>query len=109
MFGAISNSSVKFDENDAPFLVPQESENHAVLEVDKHKPVFYNALNFEHPDYYIFSSAPYKECKEKAYSVATGGFKEMLIMQKVLKINEMRGENGKDLTQCMMSGSFQTT
>ena len=34
VFGAISNSSVRFDENDAAFLIPQESVDHAVLEVD---------------------------------------------------------------------------
>ena len=34
VFGAISNSSVRFDENDAAFLILQESVDHAVLEVD---------------------------------------------------------------------------
>ena len=39
VFGAISNSSVRFDENDAALLV-----DHAVLEADRHGPVFYNAF-----------------------------------------------------------------
>ena len=43
VFGAISNLSVRFDENDAPFLIPQESVDHSVLEADRHEPVFYNA------------------------------------------------------------------
>ena len=34
VLGAIPNSSVSFDENDAAFLIPQESVDHAVLEVD---------------------------------------------------------------------------
>ena len=40
MFGAISNSSVRFDENDSTFLIPQESVDHAVLEADRHEPAF---------------------------------------------------------------------
>ena len=48
VFGAISNSSVRFT-----FLIPQESVDHAVLEADKHEPVFYNALSFEHLMIYL--------------------------------------------------------
>ena len=32
MFGAISNSIVRFDENDASFLILQESSDHATLQ-----------------------------------------------------------------------------
>ena len=45
MFGAISNSSVRFDENDSTFLIPQESVDHAVLEADRHEPAFYDVLS----------------------------------------------------------------
>ena len=48
VFGAISNSSVRFT-----FLIPQESVDHAVLEADKHEPVFCNALSFEHLMIYL--------------------------------------------------------
>ena len=54
----ISNSSMRFDENDAAFLILQESVDQALLEGDRHEPVFYNALSFEHTDYDISSSAP---------------------------------------------------
>ena len=36
------------------------------------------------------SSAPDKEYMEKVYNIATGGFKELPIIQKVLEIYEMR-------------------
>ena len=53
VFGATFNSSVRFDQNDATFLIPQESVDYAVLEADRHEPVFYDALSFEHPHYDI--------------------------------------------------------
>ena len=90
MFGAISNSSVRFEQNGATFLIPQESVAHVILEADRHEPVFYDALSFEHPHYDISSSAPDKEYTEKVYKIATGGFKELPITQKVLEIYEMR-------------------
>ena len=40
VFGAISNSSMRFDKNDATFFISQESVDHAVLEADRHEPVF---------------------------------------------------------------------
>ena len=49
--------------------------DHAVLEADRHEPVFYNALSFEHPDYDISSSAPEKEYMEKVYKIAKVGSK----------------------------------
>ena len=88
-FEAISNSSVKFNENDATFLIPQELVDHAVLEANRHEPVFYNALSFEHPHYDISSSTPDKKYLEKVYNIATGDFKELPITQKVLEIYEM--------------------
>ena len=55
-------------------LVPQMSIDHAVLEADKNnKPVFYNALAFDHPDYDISSRTPDKEYLNKVYRLATGG------------------------------------
>ena len=90
MFGAISSYSERFDQNDATFLIPQESVDHAILEADRHEPVFYDALSFEHPHYDMSSSAPDKEYIEKVYKIATGGFKELPITQKVLEIYEMR-------------------
>ena len=90
MFGAISSYSERFDQNDATFLIPQESVDHAILEADRHEPVFYDALSFEHPHYDISSSATDKEYMEKVYKIATGGFKELPITQKVLEIYEMR-------------------
>ena len=64
--------------------------DHAVLEADRHEPVFYNTLSFEHPDYDISSSAPEKEYMKKVYKIATVGFKELPITQKELEIYEMR-------------------
>ena len=90
MFGAISSYSERFDQNDATFLIPQESVDHAILEADRHEPVFYDALSFEHPHYDMSSSAPDKEYIEKVYKIATGGFKALPITQKVLEIYEMR-------------------
>ena len=90
MFGAISSYSERFDQNDATFLIPQESVDHAILEADRHENVFYDALSFEHPHYDLSSSAPDKEYIEKVYKIATGGFKELPITQKVLEIYEMR-------------------
>ena len=90
MFEAISNSSVRFEQNGATFLIPQESVAHVILEADRHEPVFYDALSFEHPHYDISSSAPDKEYTEKVYKIATGGFKELPITQKVLEIYDMR-------------------
>ena len=90
MFGAISNSSVRFDENDSTFLIPQESVDHAVLEADRHEPAFYDVLSFKHPNYDISSSAADKKYMEKVYNVATSGFKEFPVTRKVLKIYEMR-------------------
>ena len=69
VFGAKSIFSVRFDQNDATFLIPQESVDHAILEADRHEPVFYDALNFEHPHYDISSSAPDKEYMEKVYKI----------------------------------------
>ena len=89
MFGTISNSSVRFDHNDPSFLIPQEWVDHAILKVDRHEPIFYDALSFEHPHYDISSSATDKEYMEKVYKIATGGFKELPITQKVLEIYEM--------------------
>ena len=40
VFGAISNASMRFDENVAAFLILQESVDQALLEVDRHEPVF---------------------------------------------------------------------
>ena len=81
---------MRFDENDTAFLIPQESVDHAVLEADRHEPAFYNALSFEHPDFDISSSAPDKKYMEKVYNIATVGFNELPITQKVLEIYEMR-------------------
>ena len=90
VFGVISNSRVRFNENDATFLIPQESVDHAVLETDRHEPFFYNVLSFEHPHYEISSSALDKEYIEKVYNLATGGFKDLPITQRKLEIYEMR-------------------
>ena len=57
--------------------------DHAALEADRHEPVFYNALSFQHPRCHISSTAPYKEYIEKFYKIATGVFKQFLITQKV--------------------------
>ena len=84
VFGAISNSSVRFNQNDATFLIPQESVDHAVLEADRHEPVLDDVLSFQHPYYDISSSATDKEYMEKVYKFAAGGFKELPITQKVL-------------------------
>ena len=89
VFGAIFNSSVRFHQNDDPSLITQESVDHAVLEADRHEPAFDNPLSFEHP-HYISSSTPDKKYMEKVYKIATGGFKELPITQKVLEIYEMR-------------------
>ena len=64
-----------------------------MLEANRHEPVFYDALSFEHPHYDISSSATDKEYMEKVYKIA-GGFKELPKTQKVLEIYEMqqRGE-----------------
>ena len=64
--------------------------DHVVLEADKHEPVFYNALSFEHPHYDINSSSKDKEYMEKLYKIAANGFKELPIAQKVLEIYKMR-------------------
>ena len=64
--------------------------DHAILKVDRHEPIFYDALSFEHPHYDISSSATDKEYMEKVYKNATGGFKELPITQKVLEIYKMR-------------------
>ena len=53
VFGAISNCGVRFDQNDVTFLISQESVDHAVLEADRHEPVFYDVLSFEHTHYDI--------------------------------------------------------
>ena len=99
---------MRFDENDATFLIPQVSVDHTVLEADIHEPVFYNVLSIEYPHYDISSSAPDKEHKEKVYKITTGDFKDLPITQKVLEIYEMcQGENGKDPTQCTMAGRKQ--
>ena len=90
VFGAICNSSVRFDQHDATFLTPQESVDHVVLEADRHEHLFYDAFSFEHSHYDISSSAPDKEYMEKVYKIATGGFKELQITRKVLEIFEMR-------------------
>ena len=65
VYGAISNSSVRFDQHDATFLIPQKSVYHVVLEADRHEHLFYDALSFEHPHYDISSSTPDKEYMEK--------------------------------------------
>ena len=93
VFGAIFNSSVRFHQNDAPSLITQESVDHAVLEADRHEPAFDNPLSFEHP-HYISSSTPDKKYMEKVYKIATGGFKELPITQKVLEIYKM-GQRGE--------------
>ena len=38
VFGAISKSNVRFDKNDAAFLIRQKSVDYAALEADRHKP-----------------------------------------------------------------------
>ena len=76
------------------YRTPGESVDHVVLEADRYEPVFYYTLTFEHPDYDISSSAPDKEYMEKVYNIATIGFKELPITQKVLEIYEMR-QRGK--------------
>ena len=81
---------MRFDKNDATFLIPQESVDHAVLEAERHEPDSYDALSFEHPHYDISSNAPDKEYLGKVYKIATGGFKELPITHKVLEIYEMR-------------------
>ena len=60
-YQAISNSSTRFDQNDATFFIPQESVDHTILKADRHEPVFYDALSFEHSYYDISSSAPDKK------------------------------------------------
>ena len=47
-------------------------------------------MSFEHPDYDISSSATDKEYMEKVYNIATVGFKELPITQKLSEIYEMR-------------------
>ena len=79
---------MRFDENDTTFLISQKWVDHAVLEADRHESFFYNVLSFEHPYYDISSSAPEKEYMEKVY-IATGDFKELPTVQKVLEIYEM--------------------
>ena len=71
MVGAIFNSSVRFNQNDDSFLIPQESVDHGILEAGKHEPVFYDPLSFEHPHYDISSSAPDKEYMEKVQQVVS--------------------------------------
>ena len=90
VFEAICNSRMRFDQNDLTFLISQESVDHAILEPDRHKPVFYDDLSFEHPHYDISSSAPDKKYMKKVYKIATAGFKELPITQKVLEIYEIR-------------------
>ena len=51
---------------------------------------FYNVMSFEHPHYDISSSAPNKEYMEKVYKIVTGGFKELPIARKMLKMYEIR-------------------
>ena len=60
-YQAISNSSARFDQNDATFFIPQESVDHAILKADRHEPVFHGALSSEHSYYDISSSAPDKK------------------------------------------------
>ena len=43
--------------------------DHAILKADRHEPVLYDALNFEHPHYDISSSAPDKEYMKKVYKI----------------------------------------
>ena len=63
--------------------------DHAVLEADRHEPVFVNVLSLEHSDYDISLSAPGKGYMEKV-NIPAVGFKEMPITQKVLEIYDMR-------------------
>ena len=72
-------------------LVTQIFIDHAVLEADKNiKPVFYNTLAFDHPDYDISSSAPGKEYLQKVHRLATGGYKDINLSEELFNIYEMR-------------------
>lgn len=77
---------MRFDENGATFLIPQELVDHALSETGRKEPDYYNALSLEHPDYGISLSTPDKEYMEKVCKVTTGGLKESQIANKVLKI-----------------------
>ena len=91
-------------------LVSQMSIDHAVLEADKNnKPVFYNALAFDHPDYDISSRTPDKEYLNKVYRLATGGYKILIVMKNSLMFMKCGKETiGRVLIVCMMLGFYQT-
>ena len=75
-------------------LVPQLSIDHAVLEADKNnEPVFYNTLDFDHPDYDISSSTPDKEYLKKVHRLATEGHKNVNRGEELFDIYEMRQRN----------------
>ena len=49
---------MKFGQNDVNFLIAKKSVDYAVLEADRHEPVFYDVLSFKYPHYDISSPAP---------------------------------------------------
>ena len=91
MFGQDNNDVFSLN-SDA--LVPQLSIDHAVLEADKNnEPVFYNTLDFDHPDYDISSSTPDKEYLKKVHRLATEGHKNVNRGEELFDIYEMRQRN----------------
>ena len=120
VFGAISNASVLFDNDDAESLIPQESVDHALVVADEEEPFFFQHLSFDHVDYDVTTRVPDDEYMQKVYNIATGSFKEFAITSKVLEIYGMRYRTeweGPDtcydacmaLDTCYMHGSFQIT
>ena len=61
--------------------------------IKKNEPVFYNTLAFDHPDYDISSSTPYKEYLKKVHRLATGGYKDINGSEELFNIYEMRQRN----------------
>ena len=75
-------------------LVPQLSIDHAVLEADKNNdPVFYNTLDFDHPDYDISSSTPDKEYLKEVHRLATERYTNVNRGEELFDIYEMRQRN----------------
>ena len=90
-------------------LVPQMSIDHAVLEADKNnEPVFYDTFAFDHPEYDISSSKLDKEYLKKVRILATGGYKESIVVENCLMFMKYDKKTiGRVLIMCVMLGFYQ--
>ena len=90
-------------------LVPQLSIDHAVLEADKNsKPVFYNTLAFDHPNYNILSSTPDKEYLKKCTDLQLEGIRISIIVKNCLIFMKWDKKTiGRVLIACMVLGFYR--